>query len=292
MSSGAPQPEKKPRYDHLLKWSLNQAHDDFLALIAPNMRWRAERSPEVPDIERRADLVWEVERPDGSRGVYHMELQIKLEDDIGERIAEYAVRLYRRDHLPVKSLLILLRKTSKTPPNPFVTQWDEQEETLRSSFTTIRLWEIPYQQALIENAYALWPLSSLMAGATIETAVEVAHRLAAAPIPRKERSELIGLLTDLGGVSLPLQALLTALRESPMIDDLLEESPVAQYFREEALKEGAQHLAILALEGRFGPLADDMRAAIQHADQAALEGVVSHVATESLGQLRARLGLS
>ena len=231
MSSGLPQPKKKPRYDHLLKWSLNQAHDDFLAIIMPGLIWRRERSPEVPDIERMADLVWEVERPNGKPGLLHMELQIKLEDDIGERIAEYAIRLWRRDHLPVKSLLILLRKTSKAPTNPFVIQWDEHEETLRSSFTTIRLWEIPYQQALIENAYALWPLSSLMAGATIETTVEVAEQLAAAPVPRKERSELIGLLTDLGGISLPLQALLTALRENPMIDELLAESPVAQYFR-------------------------------------------------------------
>ncbi len=191
-------------------------------------------------------------------------------------------------------------------------QWDEQEETLRCAFTTIRLWEIPYQQALIENDYALWPLSSLMAGASIETMVEVAKRLAAAPVPRKERSELIGLLTDLGGISLPLQALLAALRESPMIDDLLAESPVAQYFREEAIKEGlaegraeglaegraeglaegARRMAIAALEGRFGPITDDVRAAIQQADQTTLEAVVGHVATESFEQLRARLGLN
>lgn len=161
------------------------------------------------------------------------------------------------------------------------------------------MWRSDRSEALIENAYALWPLSGLMAGATIKTTVEVAERLAAAPLPRKERSDMIGLLTDLAGISLPLQALLTALRENPMIDELLAESPVAQYFREEAikeglaegLKEGAQRMVILALEGRFGPLAEDVRAAIRQADEATLAAVVGHVASESLEQLWARLGL-
>ena len=73
-----------------------------------------------------------------------------------------------------------------------------------------------------------------------------------------------------------------------MIDELLAESPVAQHFHEE----GVRHTTLLALEGRFGTLADDMRDAVQQADQATLEAVVGHVATESLEQLRARLGLN
>ncbi len=294
---------KATRYDHLLKWSLTQAHDDFLAVIAPGLIWQAERSPEVPAIPRLADLVWEVERPTGGHGLLHIELQIKPEDDLGERLAEYAIRLWRRDHLPVRSLLVLLRRTAKAPTTPFVIRWDGEDDSLRYAFTIIRLWEIPYQQALAANAYALWPLASLMAGASIETTVAVAEQLAVAPLPRQERSDLVGLLTDLAGIRLPIEALLAAMRENTMIDDLLRESGVAEYFRQEALKEGKeagmreglregmQKMVIVALEGRFGAVADDLRAAVNQADEATLEAVMAHITTETLDQLRERLGL-
>ena len=51
----------RPDYDQALKRLLTRAHDGFLALIAPGLAWRGERSPELPASARQADLVWEVE---------------------------------------------------------------------------------------------------------------------------------------------------------------------------------------------------------------------------------------
>lgn len=76
-----------------------------------------------------------------------------------------------------------------------------------------------------------------------------------------------------------------------MIDDLLEYSSVAQAFVEEGERRMARRMALIALEGRFGPLSDDLRAAIEAADEATLQEIVAHIATESLDQVRARLGL-
>lgn len=84
-----------------------------------------------------------------------------------------------------------------------------------------------------------------------------------------------------------------------MIDDLLEYSSVAQAFVEEGERRGeqrgeqrmARRMALLALEGRFGPLSDELRAAINAADEATLQEIVAHIATESLDQVRARLSL-
>lgn len=84
-----------------------------------------------------------------------------------------------------------------------------------------------------------------------------------------------------------------------MIDDLLEYSSVAQAFFEEGEREGkregerqmARRMALIALEGRFGPVSDELRAAIDAADAATLQEIVAHIATESLDQVRARLGL-
>jgi hypothetical protein len=95
------------------------ARDAFLAPIAPGVIWLDTLSEELPAGARRADLGWLVQDEEGRRGIIHIELQVKLETDkdkdIRERMAEYALRLYRRDHLPVYSILIFLRMPHTTP---------------------------------------------------------------------------------------------------------------------------------------------------------------------------------
>ncbi len=285
-------PRGQQRYDQMLKWMLTRAHDAFLALVAPDLAWRGERSPEVPTVPRYADLVWEVEQHNGERGLLHVELQLKVEPDIGERLAEYAIRLWRRDHLPVRSLVVYLRRASSIPASPFVIPWEEQRPSLRYDYHVVRLWELPQELVLSTATYDLWPLASLMAGVSVETTVAVAERLVAAPVPRQERTDLIGLLAGLATVYVPYEALLAVLRSNGMIDDLLRETGFAQAFIEEGERNMARRMALAVLEGRFGPLGDDLRAAVNAADVTTLQDLAAHVATETLEQVRARLGLS
>jgi predicted transposase YdaD len=309
-------PPGKPEFDQPLKHLVTRAPNGFVALIAPGRIWRADRSPELPATRRQADLVWEVERPDGRRGILHIELQTKVERNLGERLAEYLVRLYRRDHLPIRSILVLLRETAHVPTSPFVIpSEDEDEDSLICRFTVIRLWELPQEQILGTEHYALWPLVSLMANVTAESTRLVAERIAALPIPREERQELTGLLAVLAGTRLPITTILEALRRSHMLEDLLRESSVAEWLRAEGRAEGEakgraegeakgkaegeakgkaegmRQMARVALEGRFAPLTADVLAALQTADEATLRDVVAHVASDSLEQMRARLGL-
>lgn len=83
----------KPIYDQALKWMLAQAPEGMLALIWPGLTWRRELSPELPAVSRQADLVWEVADAAGERGILHVELQTKPDSEIGERVAEYGLRL-------------------------------------------------------------------------------------------------------------------------------------------------------------------------------------------------------
>ncbi|HZC78045.1 MAG TPA: hypothetical protein VE258_09870, partial [Ktedonobacterales bacterium] len=69
MQSSRPE---RTSYDQSLKRLLLRAHDGFLALVAPELVWRAALSPELPAVARQADLVWEVEQPDGQRGILHV----------------------------------------------------------------------------------------------------------------------------------------------------------------------------------------------------------------------------
>lgn len=76
-----------------------------------------------------------------------------------------------------------------------------------------------------------------------------------------------------------------------MINDLLNESSVADAFIEEGERRMARRMTQAALEGRFGTLSADVIVAINTADETTLQGIVAHVATETLEQVRRRLGL-
>jgi predicted transposase YdaD len=287
----APEPRQPHTYDRILKWMITRARDAFLALIAPGYTWRGERSPELPAITRQADLIWEVEGNDGRRRLLHIELQSDIDPEIGVRLADYVVQLYRRDRLPTWSVVVYLRPAAQVPASPFVIPWDERRNSLTHPYDVVRLWEIPPERVLDGPNYVLWPLASLMAGATETTTVAIAERLAAVPAPEQERSDLIGILLGLAGLRMERGPLVIALRRLPMLNDLLRDSSIAEMFIEEGELRGERRMARVALEGRFGALPEDMLAALGEAQEATLHEIVAHIATDSLEQARARLGL-
>lgn len=293
---------EKPNYDQALKRLLSRAHDAFLDLIAPGLTWQGERSPELPAVARYADLVWEVAAGDDWRGVLHIELQTDSDERIGERVAEYGIRLWLRDHLPVRSVVVFLRPT-QPPASSFVVEW-RGAESLRYAFDVVRLWEIPAERVLARPEYDLWPLAGLMGNPTLEATVSIAERIASAPLSEHERSDLAVLLVVLAEVRLGPRVVLQALRRSPMIDDLLRHSSVAELFREEGIREGMREgiregiregmrdSVRRVIETRFGTLDAAMTEAIEAATDDDLNDLVTLSAIGTLEQVRARLGLS
>lgn len=73
-----------------------------------------------------------------------------------------------------------------------------------------------------------------------------------------------------------------------MIDDLLKDNSFVQVMMEE----GERRMVWKALEGRFGPLSEDVQAAPQSADEAVMLTVITNVGTDTIEQVRARLGLA
>ncbi|MGH2516796.1 MAG: Rpn family recombination-promoting nuclease/putative transposase [Ktedonobacterales bacterium] len=286
----------KPNYDQPLKRLLLRAHDGFLALIAPDLTWRGELSPELPATARQADLVWDVEMPDGQRGTLHVELQTKPDAAIGLRMAGYTIRLLERDEeRPVRSVVVFLRPFNSLPTSPYIMRWGAKPYLI-ADFDVVRLWEIPQERVLDANTYQLWPLAALMANVTVESTQAVAERIAATPLERAERSELVGLLAALAGIRLLREALSNALRRNGMLDDLLRESTVVNEWIEEGMQQGMQQGArttiLRVFEGRFGAIDAALATAIQGASEATLTEIALHAGTDTLDQLRARLGLS
>jgi len=144
--------------------------------------------------------------------------------------------------------------------------------------------------------HELWPLAGLAADVTVDSTIAAAERIAQAALPLAERSELLGALALLAGLRIPRGAVLAALRRSLMLQDIIRESSFAQDLIEEGKTEGkvegqremAREMARLALQGRYGPLTDELVAA----DDATLRALVEHLTTDAMSDVRARLGLT
>lgn len=291
-------PQRAADYDQTLKRMLTEAHDGFLALLVPGAQWIGERSPELPANPRQADLVWEVALANGERLLLHVELQTKADPLIGERLAEYAIRLWRRDHLPVRSIVVYLREPGSVAEPPFSIGRGGGEEGLRYRYDVVRLWRVPMDQVLATPHVGLWPLTPLMAGATLDSTAEAAEQIARTALPRAERSELAALLATLAGMRFPRDMVSTLLRSNQMIRDILEDNSFAELLREEGEERGKREMApvivemaVAILESRFGQLRADELAALRAADEPLLRSLATHVATDSREQLRVFLGL-
>ena len=83
------------------------------------------------------------------------------------------------------------------------------------------------------------------------------------------------------------------LKESSFKDvmaDLLRPELEAQ-LRPELKAEGMREVINATLESRFGPLPEDMQAALRAADETTLKALAAHLTTDSLAEMRTRLGL-
>jgi len=127
----------------------------------------------------------------------------------------------------------------------------------------------------------------------------VAERIVRSSLSYGEQSDLTGLLVVLAGLQLSRAEVEQAIRSNQMIKDILNDSTVAQLLKDEGREEGREQgreagmreTALVVLEGRFGPLSDDVLAALHTVDAALLRTLLAHVAVDSLEHIRARLGL-
>jgi hypothetical protein len=281
---------ERPDYDQTLKRLLVRAHDGFLGLVAPELTWRRELSPELPAESRQADLVWEVASPDGRQGILHVELQTKIDREIGERLADYALRLWLRQHLPVRTVVIYLRPATTVPASPFVID-GLGAEALRFTYGVIRLWELSPERVLATDLYDLWPLAGIMGEVTPDSTVALTERLATAPVPSTDRAELTRLLFSLLGLRLTRQQAARAIRRSLMSKNLFEDSTFPAALQDVMAEIPVRNTIHKVLEARFGPLDQEMIVALALLDGEALDALVAPSATESLEQIRVRLGL-
>lgn len=251
-------------------------------------------SGELQAERRYADLVWRVATKSGKERLLHVEFQLLAEEraKMEDRLLEYAVRLYLRDHLPVESVVIYLQATARIPQAPLVWEGEEAEEALlRFRFRVVRLWQEPHEAVLQLPSPVLWPLAGAMAGITVETLASAAAQIVTSDVEPQARQVLLDRLGLLAGLQLEAAQIDAAFGRNQMVKDLWKASSVTREAHEEGRVEEARRIAQLVLERRFGALGADLLEALKQANDTTLEALVVESGTLTLEQVRTQLGV-
>jgi predicted transposase YdaD len=256
-------------------------------------------SGELHSRRRHADLVWRARGAQRDPRLLHVEFQLRAEkkkSKMEDRLLEYFVGLYLRDHLPVQSVVIYLQRTRQVATPPLVIG-PAGDEMLRFKYWVVRLWEEPYEQVLSQPSPELWPLAGAMAGITEETLAAPALKIVESEREAQQKQALLDRLGLLAGLQLKASQIENAFRRQPMVKDLWRASSITREAyaegkaegRAEAKAQGLREAIQGVLESRFGPLNQDIIQALGSADEAMLKSLVARVATETLEQVRERL---
>ncbi len=156
-------------------------------------------------------------------------------------------------------------------------------------FIGVEAYELAAQDLMAlaeQGAYGLLPLVPFSKGGETLEAAERAARLALTSAPTEQAEPLAVLVGVFAARKLGSDVVETMLRRLLMSSNALELSPLYMKWHDD----GARNAALLTLQGRFGVVPPDVEQAIANASHDQLDDFMLHAATETLDELRARLG--
>lgn len=260
-------------FDNVSKFLIEQYSPDFASwLIGEPMRL-TELSPSELSLEPiRADALILLQ---SAQVVLHCECQTDADPTMPFRMADYALRVYRR--FPNKRLVqvvIYLRQTDSE--RVYQTRFSANQ--LRHEFQVVRLWEQPTE--LFFQHPGLLPFAALSQtsdrAATLRAVAESIDELP----ERQQQSNLAAASGILAGLVLDKQTIRRVLRR-----ELMQESVIYQELREEAraevrqelLVEGRQEearsLVLRLLTRQVGELPQSVRSQVEHLSLPQLEAL-------------------
>ncbi len=244
----------------------------------------------------------------------NVEVQAAVDPDMGRRLYEYGSRARLESGLPVFSVVLWLFKDKQghRPPVSPYREYIEGELITTWKFVNIELYRLTPDAIMKAGIIELLPLLPFTNGAT-RGLVEQAMQRVKEEAPTGQVKPLAGLLglfasrfygkafaLDLFGRLFMYNT--EIMQEFPLFRDMMAEAEARGEARGEAKGkaegkaegkvEGERDLLRRILERRFGPLSEDMQQAITATDPSVLPDLALAAGTESLEQVRARLGLS
>jgi predicted transposase/invertase (TIGR01784 family) len=217
-------------FDNISKFLIEQYASDFARWLIGEPVALTELSPSELSLEPiRADALVLLQ---SAEVVLHCEFQTDPDATMPFRMADYALRLFRR--FPQKRLVqvvVYLRPTD----SELVQQTSFAANRLSHQFDVVRLWEQP--TALFFQYPGLLPYAALSQASNRAAVLrDVAAAIEALP-DRRQQSNLAAASAILAGLVLDKQVIQRVLRR-----ELMQESVIYQELREEARAEARQEV--------------------------------------------------
>jgi hypothetical protein len=245
-------------------------------------------------------------RVGGRECLINIEGQASIDSEMGRRMFEYGSRASVDSGLPVFSVVVWFFKDKqghRPPKSPYKMYVGKRLRTTWE-FDNIELYKLAPDAIINAGVVGLLPLLPFTKGAT-PAMIEAAMQQVKEEAPAEQVKPLAGLLGLFASRFYGQDLVLNLFRRLFMSTEFLQEFPLFNTMMAEAeakgeargeargeakgLREGAR----LSLEDRFGgALSAEVQRALDQADEATLKAVLAHIATDSLEQLRARLGLN
>jgi predicted transposase/invertase (TIGR01784 family) len=249
-------------FDNISKFLIEQYSPDFASWLVGEPIVLTELKPSELSLEPiRADALILLQ---SAEVVLHCECQTNPDSTMPFRMADYALRVYRR--FPNKRLVqivIYLRQTDSER----VYQTTFVANGMRHEFQVVRLWEQPTEVFL--QRPGLLPFAALSQTSDRASVLrEVAQSIEELP-DRQQQSNLSAATGILAGLVLDKQVIRRVLRrelmqESVIYQELREEArqEVRQELLDEGRQEGERSLILRQLTRRVGDLPDSARSHI------------------------------
>ncbi|MEO0804148.1 MAG: Rpn family recombination-promoting nuclease/putative transposase [Cyanobacteria bacterium J06642_2] len=160
--------------------------------------------------------------------IFHAEFQTAPDDGIPFRMADYALRLFRR--FPTKTLhqvVVYLRETNSL----LVYQSAFERPTTRHEFEVIRLWEEPVEKFL--TVPGLLPFAVLARSSDREAVLRQVSQQVEEIGDRTQQSDIAASAEILAGLVLSKEAIRGILRS-----DIMKESVIYQEIQKEGIEKG------------------------------------------------------
>jgi len=214
-----------------------------------------------------------------------LEAEARPQRDIGRRCFEYGSRASVVTGMPIISVVLWLEANGTPPVSPY-TLWAGDRLLATWHYIGIELYKLRSADLFTTGLVGLLPLVPFTRDGGSMSVIERAAEIVKQRAQAAEVSELAGLLAVFAGRRFEDEAILAMMRRLFMSTEIVEKSSVYQAWMARAWRDAVT----LVLGGRFGELPFDLTQAIATADREHLQDVLAHAATDTLDELRARLG--
>ncbi len=280
-----------PEMDQSLKWLIEKRRDDLIALALPGA---VVLGPLPTDVasgpQLLPDTLYKIQYYDLECAA-NIEIQAYPDETMPRRMYEYGTRIDVLYNLPVFSIVLWVHKTGRIPPSPYERRVG-QHVLATWNFINIDVRKLSASAMMESGGLGVLPLMPFMQGANKEILTEAMRRLKEKEAEEDTRSLTLLLVDFISRRHSP--GLATSIYERFFMGniDFMKESPLYPILTKEARVEGKREAILAVLEGRLGKLSDDVVEALKVADEATLTTIAVHAGTDTLEQIRSRLGLS